>query len=413
MAGGRRVLAALCGLASTAAIAVPSVAAGASPSDTIRATPSDSQARGTSASFLKLWTPEWMARRSTPYSSAELQAMAARFHVIAAMPNKFKSTAASMRAVNPDLKLVVYKNATFGNGTRFPEDLYARNASGGKVAAKDWPTTFVMQLTDARWRTEVADKCVLLTRTSNYDGCFLDVLGPGPLVAPAYLLSKPVNADGSVWTPNQWVSAATRIAGAVDDAMSGTVMGNGLGYGPRYFDPTQQTRPLVSELDGAMAEVFVRGPQDSVTRFRSEEHWRAEVDMLIDVEAQGKAAMTVTKVWTPATPAQVNQWHRYTVATFMLGTNGKSMMCFLRDKSTTSTMMDHPYNRVNLGTATGRYQKVGATYQRGYSGGLAVVNPTSSPVTVPLTGSFRTMDGATVTGSIVIPAPVGPGLVRP
>lgn len=404
----RRTLALTIAVTSAAVMAAPGVTASAAPAVSSGAAPIH---RGTSERFVKLWVPEWMARRTTPYSTAELQAMAARFSVIAAMPNKFKSAASFMKSVNPDLRLVVYKNATFG-GAGLPEDMFARNASGGKVAAREWPSTFVMKLDDPRWRAHVAEKCVLLARTSNYDGCFLDVLGSGPLSAPAYLLSKPVNADGSVWTPNQWIGMSTKIAGAVEAALPGTVMGNGLGYGARYFDPTQSSRPLVSTLDGAMAEVFVRGPQDSVTRFRSEAQWKAEIDMIRDVEAQGKAAMTVTKIWTPATPAQVNQWHRYTVATFLLGTNGRSMMCFLRDKSTTSTLMDHPYNRVDIGSATADYAKVGATYQRPYTNGLVIANPTSSPVTVPLTGSFTTMDGARVTGSIVIPAHDGQALVR-
>ncbi len=368
-------------------------------------------AAGTSSDFFKLWAPEWMARRTTAYSTAELQEFGARMSVIAAMPNKFKSTAAVMKAANPDLKLVVYKNATFG-GSGLPEDLYAHNAAGKKVPAKDWPSTYVMKIDDPRWRAQVAEKCVLLTRTSNYDGCFLDVLGSGPLTAPAYLLSKPVHADGSVWTPNWWINKTTAIASAVSSAMTGPVMGNGLGYGARYFDPTQASRPLVSPLDGAMAEVFVRGPQDSVTRFRSESEWEAEIKMLRDVEAQGKAAMTVTKMWAPATPAQVNQWHRYTVATFLLGSNGRSMMCFLRDKSTTSTMMDHPYNRVDPGTPTASYSRVGASYQRPFTHGLVVANPTSAAVSVSLSGSYRTMDGATVSGAITIPAHDGQVLVR-
>ena len=63
--------------------------------------------------------------------------------------------------------------------------------------------------------------------------------------------------------------------------------------------------------------------------------------MLVDSEAAGKGMMTMTKLWITATPAQVDAWHEYTLATFLLGSGGKSKFFFLRSKADTG-WMDHP-----------------------------------------------------------------------
>jgi hypothetical protein len=46
-----------------------------------------------------------------------------------------------------------------------------------------------------------------------------------------------------------------------------------------------------------------------------------------------------------------------------------------------------------LGQPTGPAAKAGNAWRRDYAGGIALVNPTASPVTVPLGGAFRKIDG--------------------
>ncbi|HRC41449.1 putative glycoside hydrolase [Nostocoides sp.] len=380
---------------TAAALIAPATATAATPH------PAPGAAANPSGNFLKLWTAEWMAPHGS-YTQEQAVALASRVDYIAAMRGKFTAAnLAAMRAANPDLRIGVYRNATFG-GKALDESLYARNAAGSRIYALDWPTTFLMKLDSPSWSSSLTASCAEMISKSGYDDCYLDVLGSGPLTS-VYLSSKPVNADGSLWSPNQWIAATSRLAIATKAALGGRgVTGNGIGHGGRYFSTTMSSRPLVAATDQVAAEGFVRDAKSGVGSFRREAAWKQDVDMLIDAEAQGKGMLTVTKVWTAATPAQQDAWHEYSLATFLLGTGGKSMFYFLRDRTLNATQMDHPFNLIDPGVPTGAYRFESGVYQRDYTAALVLVNPTKAVATVPLTRSYTTLTGAPVTGSITL-----------
>jgi len=381
-------------------LAAATTTAGGSPVEaTTAASPAAASASPTSSRFLKVWSAAWMGHGN--YTQAQAVALARRASVIAAMPKMFRPYVAAMKAANPALKLVVYQNATFG-GSGYPNDLYARNSRGGLVSPYEWPTTHLMKIGDPRWSADVARRCGELVRSTGYDGCFLDVLGSGPLTAPTYLQSQPVTG-GVRWTPNQWISWSSGIARTVGSANPRvTLTGNGLGNGRRYFDPTQDPRPLVPLVESIMPELFLRAPTSSVRTYLDEADWKRDVDMVVDVQRRGGQALTMTKIWITATQAQQQSWHRYALASFLLASNGASKFCFLNDRSAAAPLLPQGYNAVDIGTPTGAYAKAAGVYQRTFTRGLAVVNPTDAPVTVRLTRPHTRLDGTVVSGSLVL-----------
>lgn len=88
-------------------------------------------------------------------------------------------------------------------------------------------------------------------------------------------------------------------------------------------------------------------------------------------------------MWTAATPAQQDAWHEYSLATFLLGTGGKSMFYFLRDRTLNATQMDHPFNLIDPGVPTGAYRFESGVYQRDYTAALAWSTPPNSPQRCP------------------------------
>lgn len=352
-----------------------------------------------SGNFLKLWTAEWMGKHDA-YTAATATALAQRVDYIAAMKGKFSATLLpGMRAANPDLRLGVYRNATFGNAG-MTEDLYAHDAGGNRIHAIKWPTTYLMQIDSPGWSSALNASCADLVARSGYDDCYLDVLGYGPLTS-VYLNAKPVNKDGSLWTPNQWIAASSNLARNVKALTGEGVTGNGIGTGRRYWSTDMPSKPLIPATDQVAAEGFVRDAQSSVTAYRNEAEWKKDVDMLVDSEAAGKGMMTMTKLWITATPAQVDAWHEYTLATFLLGSGGKSKFFFLRSKADTG-WMDHPFDLINPGTPLGGYRPEGGVYKRDFTTSLVLVNPTKVTATVPLTRTYTTLTGATVSGSVTL-----------
>ena len=387
-------------VASAAAAPVADAPAAAPVADARAAAPAE-QAASPSGNFLKLWSAEWMANHGA-YTQEQAVALASRVDYIAAMNRKFSGTTlAAMRAANPDLRLGVYRNATFG-GKDLDESLYARNASGGRIYALDWPSTYLMKLDSPGWAASLASSCRDMIAKSAYDDCYLDVLGSGPLTS-VYLSSKPVNADGSLWTPTQWIAGSSKLATGTKSLLAGAgVTGNGIGHGGRYFSPTSSSAPLVAATDQVAAEGFVRDAKASITAYRKEAEWKKDVDMLVAAEAAGKGMMTITKLWTSATAAQQDAWHEYTLATFLLGSGGKSLFYFLRDRTPNASQMDHPFNLIDPGVPTGAYRLEGGVYTRDYTRALVLVNPTKLPATVPLTRSYVGMKGETVATSVTL-----------
>ena len=352
--------------------------------------------------ILRLWTAEFMGRGGGGHSDAELTAMAKRFDVIAAMPKRFSPAQIRlMKAANPKLELAVYRNATFGPGN-LTEDMYAHDANGERIHAIRWPTTYLMELGSAGWQRKVASSCVDQVRASGYDYCYLDVLGNAPIISEGYINAWPVHPDGTRWTPQEWITWTAQISQGVTNAMGRQQYGNGYGAGWRYFHPKFASKPLYAPNKQVAAEGFVRSGRDPVTSWYSETDWKADVDMLVDTEKAGRGMMTITKIWTdtPTPEATKDRIHEYALATFLLGTGGKSRFNFLREESPDAPLMEHPYNKINPGTPVNSYRKVGGVYRRDFSRALVLVNPTTTARTVTLTRSYTTMNGQTVRGSV-------------
>src|SRR5207244_11251978 len=71
--------------------------------------------------------------------------------------------------------------------------------------------------------------------------------------------------------------ATAALAGGVQAALGVPVIGNGLRDGRNYFDNGTNALITVGELDGAMAEAWLRGATNPITSYpketvRSEEH---------------------------------------------------------------------------------------------------------------------------------------------
>lgn len=58
---------------------------------------------------------------------------------------------------------------------------------------------------------------------------------------------------------------------------------------------------------------------------------------------------------------------------------------------------------MNIGDPIGPYAKVDGVYQRGFTNGKVLVNPGTAAVTVPLGGSYVTLDGSVVTSLTLQP----------
>lgn len=359
----------------------------------------------TGGGFLKIFTPENENPGHT-YTREQAVAAARTFSVIAATPNAFTRYVADMRAANPSLSLLVYMNGTFAQkseGTKYPDSWYARDARGAKVRSIVFGN-YLMRPDVQGWVDTRISLCRSLLTSTRYDGCMVDMLSTAPVQA-GYVTALPVNpATGQVWLPSAWQRAMATIAQKIDAGVStGTIWGNGFSSGPRYYDSAWgPSSVLNSGVVGALAETWIRTSRMGVTEFRSEADWKRSVDMLVDLGRIGERSGVMVKLWCSGTTAQKDAYHRYSLASFLLGSNGASSFNISYGEGT-NVLAGHRYWNLGIGTPTGAYTKVGAAYRRAFTKGLVLANPTKSTVTVALGATYTSLDGARMTSVTLRP----------
>ena len=337
----------------------------------------------------------WAVENEAPSQNlTEAQAVedARLFDLITATKNAYRGYVGAMKQVNPDVILLTYLNAAFAQknqGSAFPASWYARDELGRKIQSTAFGN-YLMNPSHPGWIDNRVRLCVDLLQSTRYDGCALDMMGPAPLLS-GYTTSLPINpATGKTWTKSEWMAATDNLARQVKKAVApALVFGNGLGYGPRYFNGA---KVLLNGIDGGIAEIFIRTAGQGIGSYRSEASWKKDVDMLVDAGNRGKPVLALTKVWVNGTAAQKDIWHKYAYASFLLGTDGNSYFTFSYGRNTDPTK-GHPWWEIQLGQPLGNYATAGGLYHRAFSGGFVVVNPTGSKRSMELGATYRDLTG--------------------
>ncbi|MGH3600370.1 MAG: hypothetical protein ACRDQH_08850, partial [Pseudonocardiaceae bacterium] len=87
---------------------------------------------------------------------------------------------------------------------------------------------------------------------------------------------------------------------------------------------------------------------------------------------------------------------------YLLGTEGRSQFFFSDDPNASSTV-PFAWYQTQLGAPQGDFAKLNGVYQRQFVTGKVLVNPTTSPATVDLGGTYYTLARQQVTSVTVAP----------
>ncbi len=322
--------------------------------------------------------------------------LARAYDVIIATPSQFRSYMSAMRAANPHLTLLAYINGTFaqkGQSTAFPSSWYLHDAQGRRTTSAGYGN-FAMDPANPGWVASRVQACAQMV-SQGYDGCMLDMLGSSPTQA-GYLSSIAINpATHQAYTASQWLTAASNLGAAVAHAVyPKLVAGNGLGSGSRYFDPSAPSSQLFTGIKTAIGEAWLRKPGSPASVYPTAAQWKQNVDAMVNAGEKGDSLVALTKTWGGGTAAQVSAWHLFSLASFLLGTNGAAYYEFSPANTAAGIMFDSPWEHINVGTPTSSYTHVGNVYERTFTLGFAVVNPTTSRASVTLPQPMCDVNGA-------------------
>lgn len=354
---------------------------------------------------VQLWSNENSASTHNPTLEEALEDAAA-FDLITPLKGTYRKYVPEMKAVNPDLILLSYMNGSLAQsfeGEAYPDEWYLKDATGARVVSDSWGN-YLMNPSSDGWignRIAVAQEFIAF---SGYDGVLMDVMGTAP-INENYSSGVAINpATGQAWTKDQWLAATSNLAAQVKAAVAPKIVfANGLGSGPRYFNSSASSAQLLSGIDGGHAEAFLRNAKEPITRYPTAKDWSKEIEMLIDAAARGKTVLTLTKVWAEGAQEEKDAWHRYALASYLMGAGEKTYFTFQYapddDPTTTRSIWS-----TNVGSPLGTYSELAnGAYSRIFANGISLVNPTAATVTVPLGGTYRTLEGALVTAMTLAP----------
>jgi len=387
----------------TISTALASPAQGLSSSSTPASAGVPSTSSGSSGSVLRRFTPLYMGGNQR-FTQAQAVAIAHQFDGIAAKSGVFTPYVSSMKAANPSLKLVAYMNGAFdqsAKGTSYPASWYAHDSRGNRIQSVQFHN-WLMDPTTSQWGATLAKQCSALITQSKYDGCFLDTLGLGPLL-PGYVTGLPVDPrTHKVFSNSAWINAqAANVSTVIKANPAATTVPNGLADGSKYFGGP--TEPLLAAAHLAMSEIWLRVSRNSVNSWPSTTTWKQDVDELVNAESHGWGALVVTKLWTNATAAQQDAWHKFTVASFLLGAGGHCEYSFSTAQTPGALSTTSSIDTSSVGSPTGPYSLRNGAYQRTFTSGIVVVNPGSHSVNITFAKSYRSLNGSTVSSETLPP----------
>ena len=355
--------------------------------------PSASRGPSAGTSTMLTWAPPFTTGGHVAPATAVRQARG--FQAIAAHPWTYRGDLASMRRAHPGLTLLAYLNGTFAQsvqGRTYPASWYLRDASGRRVRSREWGN-YLMDPANPGWIADRVARCRRFVRISRDDGCMVDMLGTAPIY-DWYVTGAPIDpSTGRPWSAAAWLEATARLAAAIRAGSGGApVIGNGLGDGRRFFDEQAPSEGLLEGIDGAIADGWLRTAERPADRYPSVMAWTRDVEMLASTD---KSVFVETKVWARATPEQVAAWHRFALASFLLGSDGHAYFAF-SDGPRGPAVPDALAASVRIGEPVGAFRTSDGAFERSFSNGIVVVNPTSEAASTDLGGEYRTDDGAVV-----------------
>jgi hypothetical protein len=342
------------------------------------------------------------------YTKEQALQQAKDFGLIAANKGVYGANVAAMKAANPNLELVAYVNGAYAQkdqGTAFPDSWYLRDQSGAKIRSHGYGN-YLMDVSNAGWVKDVAKRCLSIMATG-YHGCFLDMMG-GASVMPGYGTGLPINPrTGQAYTKPEWLGLTAGLSKTVGELIGSTkpIYVNGIGSGPAYFNKNAPASQILAGVDGSLAEYWLRGAEQSLSAYPTETQWKQNVDMITDATAHGKTTLITVKTWAPGTAAQINDWHVYSLASYLMTADGTGQYQFMPSEADADmTARDALLDGLHIGVPSAKYEKTSAGYyQRVYTNGRVVVNPTKVAVTVNLGTPHTTTSGKTVTSLTLQP----------
>jgi hypothetical protein len=318
-------------------------------------------------------------------ATADRQAVAQRYDVIALRGNLTSDILSDLHARRSGIVLLAYEKAAGLNNaevdalTRDHPDWIAHDRNGDVIHPQSVADTTLGDLTNADFRVWQASKMADEVRLGA-DGAFIDTLGA---YFPDNFYSNRPYVGGVAITDAAWRDGSVDLITKVKLATGRMVIANGfgLGTGAAYASAAADADRLIGAADGVQIESFTRSGNAAADQYITADKWDQDLAFLELLGARGKIALAYTKVKTAASPAQLTALRDYGVGSFLLAfAPGRSYYGFDDGAPIPSVASDVAWAR-GLGSPTGARTRSGTDgWSRPFQGGTLSVRVANPPV---------------------------------
>jgi hypothetical protein len=319
--------------------------------------------------------------------------------------------ATELKAANPNLKVLVYQNlSAMAQGTG-PGGL---SSSGVNYAEADnaHPEWFLLNTSDSRiseggyswlWMADTANQSYQQQWTSNV----IKLLSTGPWDG--------VMMDDTNTTARYHTESASIARYPTDAAYQGAI-GSMLAYaGPRiqaagklavpnmgsWSEYPEVVEGWLKYVSGGVDEMFAKWSSTPGQGYRDTSGWQTQIEEIQSTERMGKIFLAITQAEASDKQAILYGW-----GSVLLGADGHTAYSAAATYSSEEWCSEC---EAQIGEPTSVATEVdGGAWERSFTGGLVVVNPTTSTVEVNLGGAYS---GSGLAGANTATMPANTALV--
>jgi hypothetical protein len=299
------------------------------------------------------------------------------------------STIYALKAADPHVKVLMYKNVSAASSSVGPGGMYASGVSYDEAASHGWlllntsGSPFTFENYSWLWATDVgmaayqnawAANVISELEAAPWDGVFMDDLNP--TIRYHYCVGCVAKYPSDAAYSSASSSFAANVGAQIQ--ASGKLAIANIGSWPNYSSVTNY---WLRYLSGGMDQQFLKWGSSPGTGYQSPATWQAQLDEVKLAEAEGKVFIGVTNSSNSDESAAL-----YGYATALLAGGGHTLFYMGGDFTNETWFPEYDYG---IGNPIGRESELrDGVHRRSFTHGLVLVNPTLSVQTVALGGSY-------------------------
>jgi len=319
------------------------------------------------------------------FNETDIPFIASHFEIINSILSKANQIQ-NIKSINSSCKAIFYDNAlTHKDGAA--RNWYVRDAqTGSRLVNKDWGW-YLMDIGNLTYRTSLANSIKnSLTTNPVFDGVFLDDVWPAGAISSDRFYREGTK-DKAVLPQHvirYWQDNMKLLLIQIKMAIGKKLLI--INTGAFNID-------FLVFSDGQMYEAFCHANWQPFGEYYP--NWRGVLDKMIVVSNSGKIYLARSGIQKTVADFETNKTARYCFAMFLLGANSNSYFYFAKRPRGVTYF---PEWDVDIGSPVEDYHGRTGTplFEREYSKGLVLINPSSESVQINLGTKYKTLDGVII-----------------